>query len=290
MGPGIHMRVFVTGASGFIGSPSFRSSSPQATRSSAWPVPIRRLRLSRRREHRSTGVIAENLASLRAGAETAQGMIHLAFNHGFTDYAGAADTERRAVAHLARCSRIRPAVRRHLRAGRVRTRRTSQRTAPPIPTLRTPRSSGASVRLARSAGRGSSAAARRCAAKVSLIRSPPDRSRAADRRGVSQRRLRSLRRRYRLRCRPPVSVGTRVGTHRRTAARRRRQERPSPRNRQHHRSSSHVARARHRAGRGRRPLGWLGVFFSLDVPASSALTRELLGHSRPRPGLLDDLE
>jgi nucleoside-diphosphate-sugar epimerase len=37
-------------------------------------------------------------------------------------------------------------------------------------------------------------------------------------------------------------------------------------------------------------FGWLGTFFSLDVPASSALTRELLGWRPTRPGLLDDLE
>jgi nucleoside-diphosphate-sugar epimerase len=37
-------------------------------------------------------------------------------------------------------------------------------------------------------------------------------------------------------------------------------------------------------------FGWLGVFFSLDVPASSALTRERLGWRPTRQGLLDDLE
>jgi hypothetical protein len=37
-------------------------------------------------------------------------------------------------------------------------------------------------------------------------------------------------------------------------------------------------------------FGWLGAFFSLDVPASSTLTRELLGWRRIHPGLLNDLE
>jgi nucleoside-diphosphate-sugar epimerase len=36
-------------------------------------------------------------------------------------------------------------------------------------------------------------------------------------------------------------------------------------------------------------FGWLGTFFSLDVPASSTRTRELLGWQPTRPGLLDDL-
>jgi nucleoside-diphosphate-sugar epimerase len=37
-------------------------------------------------------------------------------------------------------------------------------------------------------------------------------------------------------------------------------------------------------------FGWLGAFFSLDVPASSTSTRELLGWRPTRQGLLDDLE
>jgi hypothetical protein len=37
-------------------------------------------------------------------------------------------------------------------------------------------------------------------------------------------------------------------------------------------------------------FGWLGTFFSLDVPASSAITRELLGWQPTRPRLLDDLD
>ena len=39
----------------------------------------------------------DNLESLRAGAESADGVIHLAFNHDFTDYTGAAETDRRAI-------------------------------------------------------------------------------------------------------------------------------------------------------------------------------------------------
>ena len=36
-------------------------------------------------------------------------------------------------------------------------------------------------------------------------------------------------------------------------------------------------------------FGWIGTFFALDVPASSALTRERLGWTPTGPGLLDDL-
>lgn len=37
-------------------------------------------------------------------------------------------------------------------------------------------------------------------------------------------------------------------------------------------------------------FGWLGAFFALDVPASSALTRERLGWQPTHPGLIDDLD
>jgi len=37
-------------------------------------------------------------------------------------------------------------------------------------------------------------------------------------------------------------------------------------------------------------FGWLGAFLAIDSPASSALTRELLGCQPTQPGLIDDLD
>jgi hypothetical protein len=37
-------------------------------------------------------------------------------------------------------------------------------------------------------------------------------------------------------------------------------------------------------------FGWIGPFFGADTPASSALTRELLGWTPTEQGLLADLE
>jgi nucleoside-diphosphate-sugar epimerase len=37
-------------------------------------------------------------------------------------------------------------------------------------------------------------------------------------------------------------------------------------------------------------FGWIGAFFGLDAPASSALTRELLGWEPTQPGLIADLD
>src|SRR5262245_23500823 len=37
-------------------------------------------------------------------------------------------------------------------------------------------------------------------------------------------------------------------------------------------------------------FGWIGGFFRLDAPASSALTRERLGWNPTHPGLIEDLD
>jgi nucleoside-diphosphate-sugar epimerase len=37
-------------------------------------------------------------------------------------------------------------------------------------------------------------------------------------------------------------------------------------------------------------FGWIGTFFAMDLPASSTLTRQLLGWTPTHPGLIEDLE
>lgn len=94
------MRVFVTGASGHIGSlvvpklpeaghqvVGLARSDPSAAALSAVGAEVLRSTL-------------DDLNSLRAGTAAADGVIHLAFIHDFSDYVGASQTDRCAIETL----------------------------------------------------------------------------------------------------------------------------------------------------------------------------------------------
>jgi nucleoside-diphosphate-sugar epimerase len=287
------MRVFVTGASGFIGSavvPELIAAGHQVLGLARSDASAHTLEAAGAQVHRGD---IEDVESLRAGAQVADGVIHLAFNHDFTDYTGAADTDRRAINALGEvlAGSERPFVVTSGLAG-FSLGRTMTEDDPADPN--SPRASEHAALAFTSRG-----------VRVSVLRLPPSVHGEGDHGFVP--RLIEIARDKGVAGYPGDGSNRWPAVHRFDAARLFRLGLESaPAGARLHAIGDEGIPVREIAGAIGRHLGvpvasiapemtvehfgWLGAFFSLDVPASSAFTSVLLGWRPTRPGLLEDLE
>ncbi|WP_028921501.1 SDR family oxidoreductase [Pseudonocardia acaciae] len=287
------MRVFVTGASGFVGS---------AVVSELLGVGHRVVGLARSDASASALAAAgaevhrgslDDPDSLRSGAGASDGVIHLAFIHDFSDFAGAAEADRRAIETLgdALAGSGRPLV---VTSGLAAIRyggdlRTEDDPADPD----SPRASEAAALPFSDRG------VRACAVRLPIVHDRGDHGFVPTLIDVARDKGISA---Y-----PGDGSNRWPAVHRLDAAALFRLAlEDAPAGSVLHAVGEEGVPVRDIAGVIGRHLGlpvtsvpsdqvashfgWLGAFFSLDLAASSTLTRKRMGWEPARPGLLADLD
>ena len=291
------MRVFVTGATGFIGSAVVRElidAGHQVLGLARSDAAAASLQAAGAAVHRGT---LDDLASLRAAATVSDGVIHTAYVVDFSDFAATAETDRRAIDTLgeALVGSDRPFVVTSVTVGLPQGRLATEASAPDPGSFASPRFASEKAALS-FAARG---------VRVSVVRLPPSVHGQGDRGFIPT--LIDIARAKGISAYPGDGANRWPAVHRLDAAHLFRLAlEEAPAGTRLHAVGGEGVPVRDIAEVIGRHLdlpaaaispeeaydhfGFLGHIFSLDVPASSTLTQKQLDWQPARPGLIADLD
>jgi nucleoside-diphosphate-sugar epimerase len=290
------MRIFVTGATGFVGSAVVQEliqAGHQVLGLARSDAAARALSAARAQAHRGD---LEDMESLRSGAAMSDGVIHIAFIHDFSKFKENCEIDRRAIEALgaALAGSGRPLIVTSgtglLSPGRLATEETAPASGPDA----FPRVSEQTTLSMASRG-----------IRVSVVRLPPSVHGDGDHGFVPL--LIGLARQTGIAAYPGEGLNRWPEVHRFDAAQLyrlvletgaagaavswgRRRGRAVPGYRRRDRPPPERARRQHGSGRGSQALWLVRAFRAIDNPASSQRTRELLGWQPRQPGLIADLD